>query len=301
MNVRARRSWIRRYPGLWYVLPWIIGLAIFQLYPFVYSLVLSFTNKSMAAGVKFIGVQNYVQIFTKDRDFYRVCGVTIRYVLTAVPGRVCFALIVALLLNANIRGINLYRTVYYLPSIFGGSVAISVVWRFLFQKDGVVNGLMAAMGIAPISWLSDPKMALWTLSIIPIWQFGSSMVLFLAALKDVPRDLYEAARIDGSSSLRTFFRITLPLISPIMLFNLIMQAVGCFQEFSTAFMIGGLNGAPNKSTLLYGIKLYREAFQEFRMGYASALSWVLFSAILLVTGLIFLSSKRWTFYQDGGK
>ena len=288
---------LRRYKGLMYILPWLAGFAVFQLYPFVYSFVLSFTDKSMAAKTGFVGLANYIYMFASDRDFLKVCTVTFNYVLVAVPGRVLFALLIALLLNADLKGINYFRTAYYLPSIFGASVAISIVWRFLFQKAGLVNSMLESLGLDAVNWLGNPKVALWTISIIPIWQFGSSMVLFLAALKNVPRDLYEAARIDGSGRLRTFFRVTLPMISPILLFNLIMQSVGCFQEFSTAFVLTG--GGPNRATFLYGIKLYREAFTDFRMGYASALSWVLFAAILLVTGVIRLTSRRWVYYSDG--
>lgn len=294
--VNPRRR-LRRFRGLVYILPWLAGFLVFQLFPFVYSFLLSFTDKSMSARTDFVGIENYVYLFTKDRDFWQVCKVTLNYVLVAVPGRVCFALIVALLMSAELKGINIYRTVYYLPSIFGASVAISIVWRFLFQRTGVINLLLEAAGLSAVNWLGNPKVALWTVSIIPIWQFGSSMVLFLAALKSVPRDLYEAARIDGSGRARTFFRVTLPMISPILLFNLIMQSVTCFQEFSTAFVLTG--GGPNRSTLVYGIKLYREAFTEFKMGYASALSWVLFAAILLVTGLLRLSARRWVYYGDG--
>lgn len=290
----------RDLKGYIYILPWIIGLLVFQLYPFISSFFLSFTDKTMSDTVNFIGLQNYIYMFTKDKDFWKVLRVTLMYVLIAIPGRVLFALLVALLLNAELKGINILRTVYYLPSIFGGSVAISIVWRFLFQREGAVNLLLRLIGLpGDINWLGDPNVALWTVGIIPIWQFGSSMVLFLAALKNVPRTLYEAADIDGSGWGHTFFRITLPMISPILLFNLIMQAVGCFQEFSTAYVLTG--GGPNKATFLYGIKLYKEAFTNFKMGYASALSWFLFLIILIVTGIVFLTSKYWTFYDDEGE
>lgn len=288
---------LKRYRGLAYILPWLVGFLVFQLYPFVYSFVLSFTDKSMAAKTNFISWDNYVYMFSSDRDFFQVCKVTLNYVLFAVPGRVLFALLIALAMNTELKGINLFRTTYYLPSIFGASVAISIVWRFLFQKTGFINNFLESLGLTATNWLGNPKVALWTITIIPIWQFGSSMVLFLAALKNVPRDLYEAARIDGSGRMRTFFKVTLPLISPIVLFNIVMQSVTCFQEFSTAFVL--TNGGPNRATFLYGIKLYREAFTEFSMGYASALSWVLFAVILVVTGIIRLTARHWVYYSDG--
>ena len=288
---------MRKYKGLVYIAPWIIGFLVFQLYPFIYSFILSFTDKSMAARTDFIGLDNYIYMFTRDRDFFRVCTVTLKYVLVAVPGRVLFALIIALLMNVEMKGINVFRTVYYLPSIFGSSVAISVVWRFLFQNSGMINSSLSALGLSPVQWLGNPNVALWTISIIPIWQFGSSMVLFLAALKNVPQDLYEAATIDGCGKAHAFWKITLPMISPILLFNLIMQSVSCFQEFSTAFVL--TNGGPNRATFLYGIKLYREAFTDFRMGYSSALSWVLFFAILVITGILRFTSRYWVYYSDG--
>lgn len=298
MRAAIRRKGARsRYVGLVYILPWIIGLLIFQAYPFLYSLVLSFTDKTLSNNTHFIGLGNYIRLFTRDRDFYKVCEVTFKYVLFAVPGRVLFALIIALLMNTNRRGVNLFRTLYYLPSIFGGSVAIAVVWKLMFQNNGVVNAMLGTLGIAPIKWLGHPKVALTTITIIPIWQFGSSMVLFLAALKNVPNELYEASRIDGCRPVGMFFRITLPMISPILLFNLMMQTISCFQEFSIAFVMTG--GGPNRATYLYGIKLYNEAFTNFNMGYASALSWVMFIAIMFFTLLIRLSSRYWVFYSDG--
>lgn len=282
--------------GLIYIAPWVMGVVIFQLYPFIYSLILSFTDKSMADGMNFVGMQNYVNIFTKDRDFWTNVEVTLKYVFMAVPGRVLFALLIAMLLSSDIKGINFFRTLYYLPSIFGSSVAISIVWRFIFQKQGVINELLQQIGFQGVNWLGDPDMALFTVCIIPIWQFGSSMVLFLAALKNVPGSLYESAQIDGAGYWKRFTHITLPMISPIMLFNLLMQAIGCFQEFSTAFIL--TKGGPNKATYLYGIKIYKEAFTNFKMGYASALSWILFAVIMFATAMIFITSKKWVFYDE---
>ena len=299
MHTGLSRKHRHGYKGLVYIMPWFIGLIVFQAYPFLYSLFLSFTNKTLSDNTSFIGFDNYVRLFTRDRDFYKVCQVTLKYVLFAVPGRVAFALVIALLMNTDHRGVNLFRTLYYLPSIFGGSVAIAIVWRLMFQNNGVVNALLGAVGIAPVKWLGHPKVALTTITIIPIWQFGSSMVLFLAALKNVPRELYEAGRIDGCRPTGMFFRITLPMISPILLFNLMMQTISCFQEFSIAFVMTG--GGPNRATYLYGIKLYNEAFTNFNMGYASALSWIMFIAIAVLTLLIQFSSRYWVFYGDGGE
>ncbi|OME86203.1 ABC transporter permease [Paenibacillus sp. FSL A5-0031] len=294
---RKKRSF--RYIGLIYVLPWILGLLIFQLYPFIASFYYSLTDYNMVNAPKFIGLDNYKQIFMNDPGFTQALKVTSIYVVLAVPVKLAFALFVAIVLSAKLRAINLFRTIYYLPSILGGSVAISVLWRFLFMKDGVVNSLLANVGIPSIDWLGNPDIALYTLGLLSVWQFGSSMVLFLAGIQQIPSDLYEAGSIDGASKTRMFFKITVPLLTPIVLFNLVMQMVNAFQEFTGAFVI--TSGGPMKSTYLYALKLYEEAFTFFKMGYASALSWVLFAIIMVVTGIIFKTSNRWVYYEDGGK
>jgi oligogalacturonide transport system permease protein len=285
--------------GLLYILPWVIGFLAFQLYPLASSFIYSFTDMSMSDSTAFIGFDNYVYMFTKDTDFYQSLKVTILYALMAVPGRVIFALVVAVVLSAKLRGINFYRVAFYLPSIFGGSIAISIIWRFLFQKEGTVNGILGYFSIPSVEWLGNPAIVLLTIAFIPIWQFGSSMVLFLAAIKQVPKDLYEASKLDGASRFRSFMNITLPMISPIMLFNLVMQSIACMQEFTSAFVL--TSGGPNKATYVFAIKLYEEGFSFFKMGYASALSWILFILIMLFTLVIFKSSKYWAYYEDGGK
>ncbi|OUS74354.1 ABC transporter permease [Paenibacillus sp. MY03] len=288
-----------QYVGLLYVLPWVVGLLVFQFYPFLSSFYYSFTDFNMVSAPTFVGLDNYKKILTDDPGFLQALKVTTIYVLMAVPVKLAFALLIALILSAKLRGINFFRTMYYLPSILGGSVAISVLWRFLFMKDGVVNGMTGALGLPAVDWLGDPDIALYTLGMLSVWQFGSSMVLFLAGLKQIPGDLYEAGAIDGASKTRLFFTITVPLLTPIVLFNLIMQMVNAFQEFTGAFVI--TNGGPMKSTYLYALKLYEEAFTFFKMGYASALSWVLFVIIMIVTAVIFKSSTYWVHYEDGGK
>ncbi|QNK58250.1 MULTISPECIES: carbohydrate ABC transporter permease [Paenibacillus] len=288
-----------QYVGLLYVLPWVVGLLVFQFYPFLSSFYYSFTDFNMVSAPTFVGLDNYKKILTDDPGFLQALKVTTIYVLMAVPVKLAFALFIALILSAKLRGINFFRTMYYLPSILGGSVAISVLWRFLFMKDGVVNGMTGALGLPAVDWLGDPDIALYTLGMLSVWQFGSSMVLFLAGLKQIPGDLYEAGAIDGASKTRLFFTITVPLLTPIVLFNLIMQMVNAFQEFTGAFVI--TNGGPMKSTYLYALKLYEEAFTFFKMGYASALSWVLFVIIMIVTAIIFKSSTYWVHYEDGGK
>lgn len=297
LRVRGRRQFLR-FEGMLFILPWLFGFLVFQLYPFFTSLYYSFTNYNMLKAPSWLGLDNYIRIFTKDPYFYNSLKVTLLYVLMAVPMKLVFALIIAVILNMKIRGINLFRTVYYLPSILGGSVAVSVMWRFLFMKEGVVNQLLAVFGIIGPEWLGNPSYSLFTVSLLTVWQFGSSMVIFLAGLKQIPNELYEAAAVDGIGKIRAFFKITLPMLSSIIFFNLIMQMVNAFQEFTGVFIITG--GGPMHSTYLYGMLLYDNAFAKYKMGYASALSWILFIIILFFTVITFRSSAYWTYYEDGG-
>ncbi|MFC7149665.1 carbohydrate ABC transporter permease [Cohnella cellulosilytica] len=288
----------KRYIGLVYISPWILGFLVFQLYPFISSFVYSFTDYSITNTPSYVGLKNYITMFTKDELFYKSLLVTIEYVLMSVPLKLAFALLVAVMLNVNLKFVNIFRTVYYLPSILGGSVAVAVLWKFLFAKDGFINRVIAAVHVPEIDWLGSPKIALFTIGLLTVWQFGSSMVLFLAGLKQIPAELYEAGTVDGASKVRMFFTITIPLLTPIIFFNLIMQMVNAFQDFTGPFVI--TNGGPLNSTYLYAMKLYDEGFKFFKMGYASALSWVLFLIILGFTALTFKSSASWTHYEDGG-
>lgn len=298
-HAKAKMKKDNNYLGLLYIAPWLLGFLIFQLYPFIASFVYSFTNYNMTSDFSFVGLKNYIDIFTKDSTFYNSLKVTIIYVFIAVPLKLIFALIIAMILNVNIKGVNVYRTVYYLPSILGGSVAVSVVWKFLFADNGLINQVLSIFGIPSVGWLTKPKIALFTVSLLTVWQFGSSMVIFLAGLKQVPKELYEAATVDGDTKVGMFFRITLPLLTPIILFNLVMQMIIAFQEFTATYVITG--GGPMKSTYLYAMKLYDEGFRFMKMGYASALSWILFIVIMVFTALIFKSSEYWAYYEDGGK
>jgi oligogalacturonide transport system permease protein len=287
------------YIGLLYISPWIIGLLVFQIYPFLASLAYSFTNFSILTPPKFVGMKNYVDIFTGDKIFYKSLNVTLIYVIIAVPLKLAFALFIAMILNLKLKYVNFFRTVYYMPSILGGSVAVSILWKFLFARQGLINQTTAKFGIQPVDWLGSPDLALYTISILTVWQFGSSMVVFLAGLKQIPAETYDAAKVDGAGKASIFLKITLPLITPMIFFNLIMQMIHAFQEFTAAFVI--TNGGPLKSTYLYGILLYDNAFNFFKMGYASALSWILFAIILVFTAMVFKSSSYWTYYEDEGK
>ncbi|MBP2070997.1 carbohydrate ABC transporter permease [Thermoanaerobacterium butyriciformans] len=288
---------IKKYTGLLYIVPWLIGLFIFTFYPFISSFILSFTDYKIIYQPKFVGFGNYIKMFN-DNTFFISLVATFKYVIMTVPLNLIFALLIALVLNFKLRGINFYRTVYYIPSILGGNIAVAVLWRFLFGTNGLINQFIKFIGINPISWFSTEYGALFALSTLKIWQFGSTMIIFLAGLKDIPQELYEAAAVDGAGKIRTFFSVTIPLLSPIIFFNLIMQLINAFQEFNSPYLI--TNGGPLYKTYLFSLMIYDNAFQYFNMGYASALSWVLFIIIMIFTVFIFRSSSYWVFYSDEG-
>lgn len=294
--MNRKKTMKREYQAYLYILPWILGFVILQLYPFVSSFIYSFTDYTVGAKATFQGLANYKKLFTQDKEFWNSLKVTILFALYTVPGKLIMALVVAMFLNRDLKGINLIRTLYYIPSLFGGSVAVALLWRLMFLDNGVVNAILTALHLPVIQWLGDTRYALRTICMLEIWQFGSSMVMFLAALKQVPRSLYEAAEIDGAGKVTRFFHITLPQISPIIFFNLINQTIQALQNFTSAQVI--TEGGPLKSTYVLGLKLYKEGFSYFKMGYASAISWVVFAAIMIFTLAIFASSKLWVHYAD---
>ena len=294
--MNRKKTMKREYQAYLYILPWILGFAILQLYPFVSSFIYSFTDYTVGAKATFQGLANYKKLFTQDKEFWNSLKVTILFALYTVPGKLIMALAVAMFLNRDLKGINLIRTLYYIPSLFGGSVAVALLWRLMFLDNGVINAILSALHLPVIQWLGDTRYALRTICMLEIWQFGSSMVMFLAALKQVPRSLYEAAEIDGAGKVTRFFHITLPQISPIIFFNLINQTIQALQNFTSAQVI--TEGGPLKSTYVLGLKLYKEGFSYFKMGYASAISWVVFAANMIFTLAIFASSKLWVHYAD---
>ncbi len=291
-----KKFFTRQDIGLAYISPWIIGFLAFTLIPMVVSFGYSFCSFASIRTFHFVGLKNYKEMFHQF-DFILSLKATFMYVVFSVPVKLASALIVALLLQKKVKGINLFRTLYYLPSILGGSVAIGILWKMMFAKNGLINAIAGMFGIAARNWLGNPKTAIYIICILPIWQFGSSMVIFLAALKQIPSQLYEAALIDGANTHTRFWRITMPMISPVLLFNLVMQSIGAFQEFGSAYII--TDGGPAKTTYLYSLMIYDQAFLNLRFGYASALSWFLFVVIIGFTIVLFGTSGKWTFYQDG--
>ena len=284
------------YMGFVLILPWLIGFCIFKLYPFVSSLVYSFTDYDLFRGVQnVVGFQNYIDAFTKAKNV-KALKVTFTYAFMTVPLKLIFALFIAYILNFKIKGVGLFRTAYYVPSILGGSVAIAVLWKALFKNDGVVNTILTMLGFESINFLADKNCALFIICLLRVWQFGSAMVLFLAALKGVPEDLYEAASIDGATKGRQFLSITIPLISPVIFYNLVTQLVQAFQEFNGPYII--TNGGPRNATTLISVIVYNTAFKDYKVGMSSAMAWVMFVIVMILTIIAFVSQKKWVYYSD---
>lgn len=284
------------YMGFILILPWLIGFCIFKLYPFVSSLVYSFTDYDLFKGVQnVVGFKNYIDAFTKPKNV-KALQVTFTYAFMTVPLKLIFALFIAYILNFKIKGVGLFRTAYYVPSILGGSVAIAVLWKALFKNDGVINTILAMLGFESINFLADKNWALFIICLLRVWQFGSAMVLFLAALKGVPEDLYEAASIDGATKGRQFLSITIPLISPVIFYNLVTQLVQAFQEFNGPYII--TNGGPRNATTLISVIVYNTAFKDYKVGMSSAMAWVMFVIVMVLTVIAFVSQKKWVYYSD---
>jgi len=277
--------------------PWLIGLLAFTIIPVGASFYLSLTDYDLFSAPVWVGLDNYREMFGGDDRFYKSLGVTLTYVLLGVPLELIFALLLAVMLSRGIAGLRLYRAVYYIPSLFGGSVAVAILWREVFGLEGIVNQMLAVVGIDGPSWIATPDYAIYTLVLLKVWQFGSPMIIFLAGLQQIPKELYEAAAIDGAGRLSRFMRVTLPLLTPIVFFNLIMQIISAFQAFTPAYIVSNGSGGPLDSTLFYTLYLYIEGFSNYDMGYASALAWVLLAITGVFTALTFLSSKKWVHYE----
>lgn len=287
--------------GYLFSAPFILGFLIFIVFPMFSSLYYSFTNYNLLTAPDFVGLDNYKTMFTDDDKYWNSVKVTLHYVVASVPLRLAFALLVAMILNKAVTGIGLYRSAYYLPSLIGGSVAVSILWMQVFGDQGLINSALGLIGIeSSTSWIGNPSTSLWTLIALSVWQFGSSMLIFLAGLKNIPKDYYEAASVDGANRFRQFFKITLPMLSPIILFNLIMQTISAFMTFTPAYIISRGEGGPLDTTLLYSLYLYKRAFEFYEMGYASAMAWVMLIVIAVLTLILFKTSKFWVHYESKG-
>ncbi|MEO3747212.1 sugar ABC transporter permease [Plantactinospora sp. B5E13] len=294
-----RPRYRRDRPGIAYLFlsPWALGALLLTVGPMLASLYLSFTDYDLFTSPEWVGLDNYRRLFTDDARFLDSAKVTATYVLISVPLKLAAALGVAMLLNRNRRGQGFYRSAFYAPSLLGTGVAIALVWRAMFTDSGVVDSVTGTFGWDTGGWINEPDYALWVLIILAVWQFGAPMVIFLAGLKQIPTELYDASAVDGAGRWRTFRSVTLPMLSPIILFNLVLETIHAFQAFTPAFIVSGGRGGPSNSTLFYTLYLYERGFAQFRMGYASAMAWLLLLVIAIITALFFGTSRRWVFYS----
>lgn len=283
--------------GVICTLPFTIGFFVFLIVPMIISLYYSFCDYNILSPPTWSGLDNYIKIFTDDAKFLKSVAVTFYFAFVSVPLRLIFALIVAMMLVKTTKLTPFFRAAYYLPSIIGGSVAVSILWKRMFAMDGVINNMLGIFGLNhSFSWLGNTKTAIWTLIILAVWQFGSSMLIFLASLKQIPASFYEAAEVDGANKWRQFWKITLPLLTPTIFFNLVMQTISGFLAFTQCYII--TQGKPMNSTLFYTVYMYQQSFEFYNTGYASALAWVMLIIIGVFTWLLFATKRFWVY--EGG-
>lgn len=297
-RLRKREQRSRALEAYLFLLPWFGGMFLFTAGPLLASLYLSFTNFDLLQPPTWVGFENYIDLFTLDPRYLHALRVTFTYVLIGVPFNLAFALLIAVLMNQEVKALGLFRSIYYLPSLLGGSVAVAVMWRQLFGREGAINDLVGLFGVEAENWISNPRYALYTLILLHVWQFGSAMVIFLAGLQQIPKEMYEAAEVDGANAFQKFLNVTLPLLTPVIFFNLVLGIINSFQAFTSAYIVSGGSGGPADSTLFYTLYLYQEGFMNFRMGYASAMGWILLLIIGAFTALNFVASSKWVFYGD---
>lgn len=281
--------------GYAFLSPWLLGFGLLTAGPMLMSLYLAFTDYNLFQAPEFVGIDNFTTLFADPR-FLKSAQVTAIYVLVGVPVKLAAALAVALLLNAKHRGQGAYRSMFYAPSLIGASVSVAIVWRAMFIDDGVADQVQQFFGLPGGGWVGDPNMTMPMMILLAVWQFGAPMVIFLAGLKQIPAELLEAAEVDGAGPVRRFISVTIPLLSPVLFFNLLLETIGAFQVFSSAFIISGGSGGPADSTLFYTFYLYIKGFTEFRMGYASAMAWVLVLVVGIITAVLFRTSRAWVHY-----
>jgi multiple sugar transport system permease protein len=293
-----KKGFNKQWEAYVFLTPWILGLLIFTIIPIVMSLYFAFTSYDMMTPPQWVGLRNFMDML-KDTRLAASLRVTFTYVFLTVPFQLAFALILASVLKQNHPGVKYYRAIYYLPSLLGGSVGVALLWRQIFNKEGIINRiLLAAFGYEGKNWIGTPSTVLYTLIALAVWQFGSSMVIFLGGLKQISLDYYEAAEIDGAGKIQCFFRITIPLLTPMVFFNIVMTIIGAFMAFTSAYIISGGGGGPIDSTLFYTLYLFMKAFRQFAMGYASAMAWFLLIIIAIITRILFWAADRWVYYDE---
>ncbi|MFE6699024.1 carbohydrate ABC transporter permease [Streptomyces sp. NPDC057718] len=293
---RVRRE--KQWPAYVFLTPWMLGAAVLTLVPMAVSLYLSFTDYNLFEAPRWVGLRNYTEMLTEDPRYWRSVGTTLLYVVVAVPLKLILALGAAMLLKNLGRGRSFYRSAFYAPSLLGASMTVALVWRALFNDGGTVPDLLGAIGIDTGGWVGDPDLAVFVVVLLTVWQFGAPMVIFLAGLQQISPDLYEAAALDGAGRWRQFVSITVPMLSPVVFFNLVLEMIQSFQVFTPAFAISGGSGGPADSTMFYTLYLYERGFTASHMGYAAAMAWLLLIAIGVVTLVLFRTSRSWVFYAD---
>lgn len=305
-STRKRTLSLARREALWaytFITPWNIGFIIFTIGPMLASLFFSFTDYNIVESPRWIGISNYVNLFHDDL-FWHSLGITFKFALISLPLGLVFSYLIAVLLNAKIVGINIWRTIYFLPSVIAG-VAVALLWSRIFDpKFGILNPFLENFGIKGPGWFGDPHWAIPALVIMSLWGVGGNVIIYLAGLQGVPTDLYDAAKVDGATAWQRFWYVTLPMTTPVIFYNLVLGLIGTFQYFTEVYVIssssgttGGGLGGPARSTLFYNIYLYQNAFKYFHMGYASTMAWVLLIIVLGFTLLIFRSSDMWVYYE----
>lgn len=295
-QVKRRKEMKDMLIGYSFIFPVMIGLVVFTAVPFFYSLYLAFTDFNGLTSPNWVGIRNFVTMFLEDDKFWLSLKVTFKFAFIQVPLKLGFALLVAVLLAKASKGVGIYRVAFYVPSVLGGSVAVAMTWKVLWANNGVVNSLLKVFGIGPVYWLKDTRTALYVLILLGAWQFGSSMLIFLAGLKDIPQSYYEAAIMDGANGRQRFWKITLPMLTPSIFFNLVNGIIGSLQAFNSAYLV--TSGGPMNSTLYYGLNVYNQAFNYSKFGYASAMAWFMLLIIAVLTALVFRSSSGWVYYQS---
>jgi len=296
-RVRMSRKTREALAGYGFLTPWLVGLIGLTLGPMVYSLYLSFTKYNLLSPPQWRGLNNY-RAMLDDPRFLHSVGVTLKYAIIAVPAILVVSLLVAMVLNQGIRFLPFYRAAFYLPSLVGASVAVSLLWRQMFSGDGVFNAALAVFGIPGRTWIGDPSTALYTLILLSVWTFGAPMIIFLAGLRQIPRELYEAAEVDGAGAVRRFFSVTLPMLSPLIFFNVLLTTVNALQAFTPAYVVSNGTGGPADSTLFYTLYLYQRGFTQLDMGYAAAMAWVLVVVLAVFTAVMFATARFWVHYGD---
>ncbi|MGN7950267.1 carbohydrate ABC transporter permease [Microbacterium sp. 22215] len=299
----GQRARLRRETatGYAFLTPWLIGFFGLTGVPMVYSLYLSFTKYNIFQPPKWIGLDNYIRLFTSDPNFIQSAQITLVYVFIGTPITLAAALAVAMLLNYRDKGAGFFRSAFYAPSLIGGSVSVAIVWRAMFSSDGPVDSGLQIFGVDLGGWIGNPSLVLPMMILLAVWQFGATMVIFLAGLKQIPKELYEAAEMDGANAYRRFRAVTIPMLSPVMFFNLLLGLIGAFQVFASAYIISNGTGGPAGMTNFITVYLYKRGFSDGQMGYAAAIAWVLLVVVAIIAFILFRTQRSWVHYSGDDK